>query len=65
MGTAVFQAGEDIRRQLIERAAKSVCSDNRVRGAAEANRRSACMKVALKKSEQQFAAAISDARYGG
>ena len=59
------EAGQKELKHRIEQAAKSVCSDNRVRGAAEANRRSACMKVALKKSEQQFAAAISDARYGG
>lgn len=58
-------AGQEELQNRIKRAANSVCSDNRTRGAAEASRRAACLKVGLQKSEQQFASAVSNARYGG
>ncbi len=60
------QVGQKELKDRIERAATAVCSDSRgVRGAAEASKRAACKKIALQKSEQQYAAAVSTARYGG
>lgn len=60
------EAGQDELKTRIERAARSVCSDNTGRlTAEESSQRAACMKVALKKSEQQYANIVSSARYGG
>ena len=59
------EAGQKELQNRIERAAKSVCSDNRTSGAREASRRAACMKVALEQTEQQYASAVNNARYGG
>lgn len=60
------QAGQEELKDRIQRAALAICADKNERvSATEASRRSACMKVALQKSEQQYASAVGNARYGG
>ncbi|QNE05613.1 UrcA family protein [Croceicoccus marinus] len=60
------EAGQKEFKSRIARAVNKVCTDSQgVRGAAEASKRAACKKSAMQQSEQQYAAAVSEARYGG
>ncbi len=59
-------AGQKEFKSRIARAVDEVCSESRgARGAAEASKRAACKKSAMQHSDQQYAAAVSEARYGG
>jgi len=60
------EAGQTELKKRLDRAVNSVCSDFKGgSSAAEASQRTACKKIALRKSEQQYASAVSSARYGG
>ncbi len=60
------EAGQNELKTRIARAVNAVCSDTRTgNSASEARLRSECKKAALQKSEQHYASAVSEARYGG
>lgn len=60
------EAGQKEFKSRIARAVNAVCSDDRTgNSATEASQRAACKKSAMQQSEQQYAAAVGEARYGG